>query len=141
MEDSSLPKICFIRQTELMRLENDENPKYNWAAQLKLLLSVVDKGELIFSTDVDEWQRNRDSILQAFEIELRNQDLERYNGSASILFRVPRGIADGDAGYFSLHWSFRCIRLMVQLRLATRRQQRKISVAEHCIAYTMIMTA
>ncbi|RZF43692.1 hypothetical protein LSTR_LSTR010774 [Laodelphax striatellus] len=72
----------------------------------EVALSVVDKGELIFSTDVDEWQRNRDSILQAFEIELRNQDLERYNGSASILFRVPRGIADGDAGYFSLHWLF-----------------------------------
>ncbi|XP_039294980.1 uncharacterized protein LOC120353844 [Nilaparvata lugens] len=55
-------------------------------------------------------------------MKLRVQDLERCNGSASLLFDVPRGVDDSEAAYFGLNLPFHCIRLMIQLRLATRRQ-------------------
>lgn len=87
MNDSRLPKICFLHLYALRTTFNSN--RHNWVQQLSDVLSSIQESELLNNLDANHWKAKKKGILAKFDNHLRKIDAVHYRQSSACQLILP----------------------------------------------------
>uniref|UniRef100_A0A6P7G156 Uncharacterized protein LOC114336426 isoform X1 n=1 Tax=Diabrotica virgifera virgifera TaxID=50390 RepID=A0A6P7G156_DIAVI len=122
MEENRLPKMCFLRQLEITRIEN----KYNWASQVKNLLEFANCQRSWRDINVAFLKANKNDLIDTFKQKVNQNDLRQLNDSSFLTFYRALDLSDQPQQYLHIRMPLQFTRTIAQLRLSN----------EFCIRFT-----
>lgn len=117
MNGERLTLVCWRRLVWLLD-KGSNKIEYNWASRLLSILEMVDFGFLINCFDADIWLSHKEAIVNKFSDIMKNNDLQRYQASASLQIKIPRQELVRPARYITLRCPIALTRIVAQIRLA-----------------------
>lgn len=133
MDESRLPRICFMRLVEMAESENS-NMSHNWVSQFKQTLAEVESADLWTNLTADYWLSRKNSILEDFNKNVRARDFDRYRRSSSAQFALSRSPDDSFLAVYPARILIVYLRTKMQVRLANV-YSRKIVLGRILYAY------
>lgn len=133
MPESRYPKACYQR---LLRLDGTTaSSKYNWATQLKSILTSCGSDNIWLSQNPLEIKQNFDEILENYTKLLYAEDIQRIENSTHCpLYKDLFHDNEQNINYFHLNLPLDIIRVFSQLRVSSIKA---ITIYTRGIRYTI----
>lgn len=127
MDDSRLPKICYLRHLALFvnrpSIMDDKTAKkyatYNWIYQVNFFMEKISACYMWDSVDSAEWKGVKEDLVSRLASFYKQEDLRRALKSERIQVNIPRSLEDGPARYLLIRLPWPYIRTVAQAKLST----------------------
>lgn len=131
MNDSRLPKICFLRSHSLRASFNSS--RHNWVQQFNEFLININESHMLNNLDLGCWKSRKEDLLCKYTKNLKCLDLERYKHSSACQLRLPTPLYKVLANFDST--PHHLLKPLSQMRLASNLAC-KISVNRAVIKFS-----
>lgn len=127
MDDSRLPKICFLRHLALFKtrpaiMDNKTAKRYelyNWIYQVNFFMEKISASGMWDNVNSVYWKSKKDDMVARLLVVYKQEDLGRVVKSESLQVVIPRTLSDGPALYLRTRAPWKYIRTVAQARLST----------------------